>query len=215
MTLSPAEQSQQTRTITFKLLPHQSRPAWEVALLFPAQGYWSQAEYLRLTDTTNQLVEYSAGYIEVLPMPTQKHQDILAYLFSLLQTLMVAINGKAYFAPLRLFIAPDRYREPDILLMLDKNDPRRNEQFWLGADLVIEIVSPDAPERDWVQKRNDYALALIPEYWIVDPLQQCIAILCLDGNSYLEYGRFERGQIAQSVLLADFAVDVSAALDAQ
>lgn len=37
-------------TITIKLPPNQARPAWEVALLFPAQGTWTQEEYLALTD---------------------------------------------------------------------------------------------------------------------------------------------------------------------
>ena len=205
----------QSNTVTFQLLPHQAAPAWEIALLFPPQGQWSQRDYLRLTDSTNQLVEYTSGWIEILPMPTQKHQDILAYLFAIFQRLMALTGGKAYFAPLRLFISPDRYREPDILLLLDKHDPRRTEQFWQGADLVVEVVSPDAPERDWVQKRADYALASIPEYWIVDPQQQCIVVLRLDGDQYTEHGRFERGQLAQSALLPQLLADVSAVLDAE
>ena len=32
-----------------------------------------------------------------------------------------------------------------------------------------EVVSPDRPERDLVDKRIDYAEAGIPEYWVVDP----------------------------------------------
>jgi Uma2 family endonuclease len=55
-------------------------------------------------------------------------------------------------------------------LLLDVNDPRNQNAFWLGADLVVEIVSPDDVERDIVIKRADYAEAGIPEYWIVNPL---------------------------------------------
>ena len=40
---------------------------------------------------------------------------------------------------------------------------------WTGADLVIEVVSPDDPDLDLVVKRQEYAQAGIPEYWIVDP----------------------------------------------
>ncbi len=40
-------------------------PAWEVAHLFPAQGHWSEEEYLALN--TNRLVEFDQGVIEVLP----------------------------------------------------------------------------------------------------------------------------------------------------
>ena len=37
-------------------------PAWEIAYLFPAQGAWSEDDYLSLTEGTNHLVEFSDGY---------------------------------------------------------------------------------------------------------------------------------------------------------
>ena len=46
--------------------------------------------------------------------------------------------------------------------MMDARDPRAQNAYWLGADLVVEIVSPDDPERDTVVKRSDYASAHIP-----------------------------------------------------
>ncbi len=46
---------------------------WEedelVVSLAPLQGLWTAEQYLRVTDQTNRLIEYSDGYIEVLPMP--------------------------------------------------------------------------------------------------------------------------------------------------
>ena len=45
--------------------------------LLPSQGNWSEEDYLWLTDCTSRLVEYTDGYLEVLPMPTDKHQSIL------------------------------------------------------------------------------------------------------------------------------------------
>jgi len=41
----------------------------EIAKLFPAQGDWSEEEYLQLD--TNQLVELSDRNLELLPMPTE------------------------------------------------------------------------------------------------------------------------------------------------
>lgn len=48
--------------------------------LLPQQGQWSEEEYLWLTDHTNRLLEFTDGYSEVLPMPTDKHQTVLAAL---------------------------------------------------------------------------------------------------------------------------------------
>lgn len=47
-------------------LPVVGQPAWDLALLYPLQGHWSQEDYLALTDRTNWLIEFTAGKIEVL-----------------------------------------------------------------------------------------------------------------------------------------------------
>src|SRR5512137_1933658 len=97
-----------------------AEPAWEIARLFPAQGLWSEEDYLALK--TNRLVEYSAGRIEVLPMPTDEHQSIVAYLYGLLAELARTLGGKVLFAPLRLRLKSGKFREPDLVLLLNADD---------------------------------------------------------------------------------------------
>ena len=179
------------------------------------QGTWTEEQYLRLTDGTNVPLEFSDGVIEVLPMPTDNHQAVLEFLFLAFRALMQQIGGKARFSPLRIQIRPGKYREPDIMLVLDANDPRRQNRFWLGADLVVEVVSPDKPERDTEVKLQDYAEANIPEYWIVNPAEETITVLTLQGDAYATYGVFGRGSVAASVLLEGFAVVVDDVLDAE
>ena len=67
---------------------------------------------------------------------------------------------------------------------------RNQDRFWLGADVVVEVVSPDDPGRDLVVKRADYAEAAIPEYWIVDPRVETVTVLTLAGGAYVEHGVF-------------------------
>lgn len=182
--------------------------------LMPLQGHWTETQYLLLTDQTNRLIEFTDGYIEVLPMPTENHQAILEYIFLALRVLAERISGKARFASLRLRVRADKFREPDILLVRDANDPRRQNRYWLGADLVVEIVSPDDPERDTRVKRADYAEAGILEYWIVNPLNETITVLALDDATYRQHGVFERGAFATSHLLDGFALPVDEVFDA-
>ena len=186
----------------------------QIAELLPPNGRWSAEDYLWLSARTNHLVEFAEGSIEVLPSQTDKHQAIVEFLFLLLYDYASRTDGKARFAPLRLRIAEGRYREPDILYLRAADDVRRGERFWTGADLVMEVVSPDDPERDHATKRNEYAEAGIAEYWIVDPQDESIIVLRLAGQVYVEHGRFVRGQKANSALLAGLSADVSSALDA-
>jgi Uma2 family endonuclease len=183
--------------------------------LMPLQGLWTEQQYLKLTDQTNHLVEFDDGAIEVLAMPTEEHQAILEYLFLVFRAWIEQLGGKVRFAPLRLQVRAGRFREPDILLVRDARDPRRQNRYWLGADLVVEIVSPDDPERDTVTKRADYAEAGVLEYWIVHPVEATITVLQLAETAYQEYGVFRRGETARSALLEGLRVAVNDVLDAR
>jgi Uma2 family endonuclease len=199
-----------TQQSTLRLLWEEDELVLDLGAL---QGLWTAEQYLKLTNQTNRLIEFADGYVEVLPMPTRRHQVILAFLYELFVAFIRPRGGKVLFAPLRVEVRPNKYREPDLLLLLDANDPRNQNAFWLGADLVIEIVSPDDPERDTKIKRADYAEASIPEYWIVNPVDETITILKLDGDAYAEHGTFHRGESAASALLDGFAVRVDEVFD--
>ena len=182
--------------------------------ILPPQGAWSDEAYLWLTDHTNRLIEFSDGCVQELPMPTSIHQLVLAFLFRLFDDYLIPRGGVVAFSALRLRIRPGKFREPDLLLLLSRKDPRFQNRFWLGADLVVEVVSPDDPDRDLVEKRADYAEAGISEYWIADPRDATITVLALRGDAYVEHGSFARGSSATSPLLKGFAADVAAVFDA-
>lgn len=182
--------------------------------LEPLQGLWSVEQYLALTNQTNRLIEFTDGAIEALPMPTEKHQAISLFVLLALLAFVRPRGGAVFYAPLRLEIRPGKFREPDLLVLLDGSDPRRQNEFWRGADLVVEIVSPDKPTRDTEEKPLDYAEAGIPEYWIVNPLTDTLTVLTLEGEGYRVHGVFGRGERAASKLLNEFSVSVDDVLDA-
>lgn len=183
-------------------------PAWDVALLFPRQGTWSEGEYLALD--AGRLVEFDDGCIEVLPMPTLLHQLIVQFLFRAFDDWVRERRlGTVVLAPFPVFLGERKYREPDIVFLR----PERivsHRQPPRGADLVVEVMSEgdENRERDSVHKRSDYAAAGIPEYWIVDPQTRTIAVLTLDAGDYHEHGVFGPGMTATSNLLAGFSVPV-------
>jgi len=187
-------------------------PAWEVALLFPPQGDWSEEEYLALSG--NRLVELSDGRVEVLPVPTTSHQMLVAYLYGLLLAFASEHDlGTVLFAPLRVRLWPGKFREPDVIFMAKAHAGRIGEEFWDRADLVMEVVSddPDDRRRELVTKRREYARAGIPEYWVIDPDGRKISVLRLAGKRYAVHGEFSEEAAATSRLLDGFTVDVARA----
>ncbi len=194
--------------------PETATPVWRIATLFPFQGAWSEQEYLALE--TNRRVEFDNGSVEVHDVPTDQHQAIISYLIVTLRALAKQIGGVERPAGLRLRLWEQKYREPDIVFLRDRNSNLRHENYWEGADLAIEIVSASLEdrERDLVTKRIEYAQAGIHEYWIVDPQQESVTVLHLAGDVYTERGVFVRGDVVTSSLFSELSLPVSEILDA-
>lgn len=184
-------------------------PVYELADLFPTQGEWTEEEYLRFHEKV--LLEFEDGFVRVLPMPTLSYQRIVTFLFTLLRSFLMQHDlGEAVIAPYKVKLRQRSYREPDILVMLRAAAHRLYEQYSDGADLIVEVVSPDHPPRDYEEKRIDYAKAGIPEYWIVDPQTRRILVLSLEGDAYVEHSRAEVEGVAASKLLSGLTADAKA-----
>lgn len=187
------------------------RPTWELAdTVLPYQGDWTVEEYLKLD--TNRLIEFTDGFLEFLPMPDEIHQDIVEFIYLAVKAILRR-RGAVKFAPFKVRVGKRRFREPDVSILLDKDDARRGQEYWSGADVVFEVVSPDSPDRDYKKKRVAYAKAGIREYWIVDPGAATILILDLAGDRYRERGPFSAGDRATSRLLRGLSIDVAECFD--
>ncbi|MDE0428847.1 MAG: Uma2 family endonuclease [Caldilineaceae bacterium] len=189
-------------------------PVWRIATLFPYQGAWSEQEYLALD--TNRRVEFDNGFVEVHDVPTDQHQAIILFLSLALSGIAQQIGGAVRTAGMRLRLWDQKYREPDIVVLRDRNSQLRQKTYWDGADLAIEIVSESLEdrERDLVTKRLEYARSGIEEYWIVDPEQETVTVLNLWEDVYMEGAVFVRGDTVTSSQLPEFALPVSEILDA-
>jgi Uma2 family endonuclease len=189
------------------------QPAWRIALFYPPQGSWTETDYLELEG--GPLVEFDSGCVEVLDMPTKEHQRIVQFLFVWLREFVLAANlGEVFIAPLPVRLWPEKFREPDVLFL--RHGRAEHRGYPDGADLVIEVVSPD-PEsrrRDKDVKTAEYCRAKIAEYWIVDPEQETIKVLFLAGDDYETYGEFQCGAEARSKTLPGLTVSVDDVLAA-
>jgi Uma2 family endonuclease len=185
-------------------------PVWEIAKLFPPQGSWSIDDYLALDAGANHLIEFSDGNIEVLSMPSINHQRIVRALFYWLFSYVQKHGlGEVFFAPTKVALWENKIREPDVFFVAHANLMHCTAQWFERIDLAMEVVSPDDPNRDLETKRDEYATAGIPEYWIVDPRHEEITVLTLNGSLYDVHGVFRLGETAVSLLLPDFSVPVS------
>ncbi len=187
---------------------------WEAAIFLPKQGKWRDDDFLRLH--TNRMAELSNGRLEILPMTTWQHQMIVRFFMRRLEKHLeiTLIAGEVITAvwPGRLF--EGTIREPDLLFCTPANIPQPPEEYPRSADLILEVVSKgaEARQRDYEDKRIDYAKSGVSEYWIVDPQTSQITVLFLTNGQYETVGVFERSQTAISRYLPGFEINVHDAL---
>ena len=184
-------------------------PPWVIATLYPNQGHWTEGEYLDLSERTNRLIEMSGGCVEVLDLPTRKHQWILRVFARALESYFAAPGrGDFYSAGYPLRMADGTFRQPDFIYISAAKLSAFGPKFATDADGVIEILSSDRA-RDLETKRAEYQAAGIPEYWLVDDRDRRITVLHLVNGKYEIAGEYLPGQRAMSVILPGFSVDVT------
>lgn len=183
-------------------------PAWEIAHLFPLQGDWTEAAFL--CHELSERFDLAHGRLELRPMPTLLHQLLVLYLLNRLNEWAGPRGrGVALPSPLPVRIPDHGLRHPDVLLVRSAHVVGFKRPLD-GADLAVEVVSEGAENRarDEQIKPREYALAGIPEYWIVDPEQRIIQRLVLSAGDYTIADVLREGDTLTSPLLPDFTLSV-------
>jgi len=92
--------------------------------------------------------------------------------------------------------AANRY--PDLVVLRPEHLELMGRRLTITLDmpppiLIAEVVSPGKTnrDRDFINKRSQYAAIGVPEYWLIDPKAQTIMVLELEGDDYREIGTFQ------------------------
>jgi Uma2 family endonuclease len=108
--------------------------------------------------------------------------------------------GQIFGSRVALRLATKHGPEPDIAFVRTQNLDRVERGGVQGpADLAMEIVSPDSVERDYYLKRELYEQYGIPEYWIIDEMDQSVTLLRVKQGKYREV-RPKKGALHSEIL---------------
>ena len=166
-------------------------------------------EYLSYDDGTDNRYELVDGELIALPPESGRNAwiafGLAIQLVNLLGLKRVAHNSCEVQVPvLKPGYAENRY--PDLLVLKEEHIELTQKRLTITLkmpppDLVVEVVSPGKAnrERDYIDKREQYAARDIPEYWIVDPQADVVIVLRLDAGSYVEVGQFQGSEAIASV----------------
>ena len=144
------------------------------------------------------LVEYAGQYAEyvdgevIRPMSvTERHDYLVGFLRTLLTFYVETKNlGRIHGEPYQMKMEIEGKsigREPDLFFISNENLKNINRQFYDGgADLIIEVISPESVVRDTVDKFEEYEKAGVKEYWLIDYERRTVNFYGLDDEKKYE-----------------------------
>ncbi|HEY9604567.1 MAG TPA: Uma2 family endonuclease, partial [Allocoleopsis sp.] len=111
----------------------------------------------------------------------------------------------------------DTSRIPDVtVLPIEQWEALANREAVIELNepppiLVVEIVSESTKNPDYRSKRSEYAVLNIPEYWIVDPLEEVVTV-CTLVEGFYDAVQFRDGERIISLTFPELELTATQAL---
>jgi Uma2 family endonuclease len=157
----------------------------------------SLEEYLNYDDGTDTRYELEDGALVEMGAENPLNPRIAMLLVFLFSDLGIPRKNLVIGHQIGVSSTKATARQPDLVVHSDQSLAAiLHDGKLLRADLpapllVVEVVSSTktnkkSRERDYVQKRSEYAKRGIPEYWIIDPEKSVVLVLTLVESAYQE-----------------------------
>jgi Uma2 family endonuclease len=162
----------------------------------------SVEEYLAYDNGTETPFELVNGVL--IEMPSESHLNVLIAMFLVSKLLGIGVPYYLVSTKTEIEVTSREVtvRYADLVVMTEALDAALSgkTRSIIRSDmpppvLVVEVVSPGEPgtenyDRDYIDKRKEYAARKIPEYWLVDPSRNIVIVLELEAGKYVEVGQF-------------------------
>jgi Uma2 family endonuclease len=171
------------------------------------------SEFEHATAEDGSLLELSRGVVAVIDAPGPKHLVQSNALRRQIHAFDAAnpgvIHTIASGSECKIVVAgAESERHPDLAIY--KSAPPPSGDLWSAwaPDVVIEVVSSGGERRDYVEKRDDYLLAGVSEYWIIDAQKREMLVLRLIDEHW-EERLVHDGELYASEVLPGFSFNCS------
>jgi Uma2 family endonuclease len=137
------------------------------------------------TPDDGNLWEVIDGELHATPQPTPAHQNVITQLATILNTHVRAHSlGMVFSAAIKVVLDEPMGVGPDLcFISTARLDGLRDDGFYGPPDLMVEVISTK-PALDRIVKRDKYARAGIPHYWIIDPVKRSFEVYRLEADRY-------------------------------
>ena len=148
------------------------------------------------------------GEVFVVPSPVLRHQVVALRLWRILDDYANHTGGLAVASPMDVVFSNYDVVQPDVVFLTA--DSMRTvslmDRVRQAPDLAVEVLSPSTASNDRGRKMRMFQRYGVPEYWIVDPIEETIEIYRLAEFEYEPVGTFSGGVTMRSAALPDLTL---------
>ncbi|MEH2363068.1 Uma2 family endonuclease [Nostoc sp.] len=154
------------------------------------------AEYLKYNDGNDTQYELVDGELIPMSLGTGKHGGISKFLERSFDDEIANMGNNWTAQKFSVGVRSprggrwDTSRIPDVVVLPTQQwEALSNREAVIELNetspiLVVEVVSESTQTTDYRSKRSEYAVLEIPEYWIVDPIQEIVTVCTLVEGFY-------------------------------
>jgi len=155
----------------------------------------------------NERIEILDGTLYMKGEPSRRHQKISTNLIVELGTFLKGKKCELYHDQFLVRLNKKTIVHPDISVICDEN--KFDDRGCVGApDLIVEILSPSNAGNDIFKKYNQYLIAGVKEYWIVDPQKSVVTVYILQDGDY-EFTVYRKKDVIPVNVLPGCEIDLS------
>ena len=182
----------------------------ELTLRSP-RANWDRARWEQLPADGNRY-EVIDGVLYMTTAPSAFHQWIIRQIFLVLhEQLDTPGVGTTLWSPIGVLMPGCDPVQPDLCVVRSEDLGMFHDRRVFGVPaLLIEVLSPSNPEQDLEVKRDAYARAGVPEYWVVRPAERDVLLFSQPDTQLGVYTRIDpvapEGELASPTLPVRVAV---------
>ena len=170
------------------------------------------AEYRALEAVDEGVWDLADGELYEMPPPTYDHQNLIDYLVRMINNFLDTTDPLlgTIVSGIGVILSETRAPTPDAVFLRSERAHLIHGSFVEGVpDLVLEVLSGDRA-RDLVLKRGWYHDARVPEYWIMDPVNDTIEALQWSEAGYVSRAVLGRSDVLTTATIPGFELQLHA-----